>query len=217
MATKSVLDPEIQTFVEAMGKAWASHPSFTTLPLAEARRVAEIVRAPWTAGGPAMARTEELAVPTGQGPLRIRIYDPGALHPAPALIYLHGGGFTLFSIDTHDRLMREYAAAGGFVVIGVDYPLSPEARYPKALDMIVGLVDWLAINGKSIGVDPRRVAIGGDSAGGNLSLATCLRLRDRDGGELVCVTFEPHPLTVLAPERAPPRLTPATVKREPIR
>lgn len=174
------LDPEIATFVAKMSSAWASHPPFMTLPLDEARAVAEQVRAPWRAGGPEMRRTEEHLVPTATGPLRIRVYDPGLASPAPALVYLHGGGFTLFSIDTHDRLMREYAAAGDFIVIGVDYPLSPEARYPIALNQVLALIDWLAGEGAAItGVDPARIAIGGDSAGGNLSVATALRLRDR--------------------------------------
>src|SRR5579884_1378873 len=151
-----------------------------TLPVDEARRVAEQVRAPWRADGPRMARTSEHFVPTSGGPLRVRLYDPGLSTPAPALIYLHGGGFILFSIDTHDRLMREYAAAGRFLVLGVDYPLSPEARYPAALDRIVELMDWLHDGGaEMLGIDAHRLAIGGDSAGGNLSVATALRLRDR--------------------------------------
>jgi acetyl esterase len=177
---KSTLDPEIATFVDRMSQGWASHPPFMTLPIAEARSVAEQVRAPWRAGGPPMSRTQEHAVPTSTGSLRIRVYDPGSASPAPALIYLHGGGFVLFSIDTHDRLMREYAAAGDFIVIGVDYPLSPEVRYPVALNQLIELVDWIAGEGGAIiGADGSRIAIGGDSAGGNLSVATALRLRDR--------------------------------------
>ena len=174
------LDPEIAAFVTKMSRAWANHPPFMTLPVNEARRIAEEVRAPWRVGGPEMAQAVEHLVPTSSGPLRVRIYDPGLARPAPCLIYLHGGGFILFSIDTHDRLMREYAAAGEFMVVGVDYPLSPEARYPTALNQIVELVDWLAGDGATItGIDPARMAIGGDSAGGNLSIATALRLRDR--------------------------------------
>ena len=177
---RSTLDPEIAAFVEDMSRAWSSHPPFMSLPIAEARQVAEQVRAPLRVGGPQMAQTAEHVVPTSTGPLRIRVYNPGLPAPAPALIYLHGGGFVLFSIDTHDRLMREYAAAGGFLVIGVDYPLSPEARYPTALNQVVELVDWLGGSwGAEIGIDGRRLAIGGDSAGANLSLATALRLRDR--------------------------------------
>jgi acetyl esterase len=174
------LDPEIAIFVEQMSAAWAKHPPFETLPIEEARRVAEKVRAPWREHGPTMARTSEYMVPTSTGPLRTRLYDPGVTSPSPALIYLHGGGFILFSLDTHDRLMREYAAAGAFLVLGVDYPLSPEARYPEALDQIVELIDWLHGGGAaSIGIDAKKLVIGGDSAGGNLSVATALRLRDR--------------------------------------
>lgn len=174
------LDPEISTFVEQMARAWAEHPPFMTLPIEEARRVAEEVRAPWRANGPQMARIFEHLVPTSGGSLRVRLYDPGLSDPAPTLIYLHGGGFILFSIDTHDRLMREYALAGNFLVLGVDYPLSPEVRYPTALNQIVELVDWLyAEGGETLGIDPDRLAIGGDSAGGNLSVAAALRLRDR--------------------------------------
>jgi acetyl esterase len=180
MMARPDLDPEIATFVERLSAAWAEHPPFETLPIEEARRVAEQVREPWRKNGPQMARTTEYLVPTSAGPLRTRLYDPGLESPAPTLIYLHGGGFILFSLDTHDRLMREYAAAGRFAVLGVDYPLSPEARYPKALDDIVELVDWLQEHGPAdLGVDPERLAIGGDSAGGNLSVATALRLRDR--------------------------------------
>lgn len=174
------IDPEISIFVDRVAKAWAKYPPFISLPIEEARRVAEQVRAPWRADGPQMAHVAEHQVPTSGGPLRVRLYDPGSRSPAPTLIYLHGGGFILFSIDTHDRLMREYAAAGHFLVLGVDYPLSPEARYPAALDQILELLDWLHDGGaETLGIDAERLAIGGDSAGGNLSVATALRLRDR--------------------------------------
>src|SRR5215469_5776043 len=109
------IDPEISSFVERVSKAWAEHPPFMSLPIEEARRVAEQVRAPWRANGPQMRGVKEDLIATSGGPLRVRLYDPGLDSPAPALIYLHGGGFILFSIDTHDRLMREYAAAGNFL------------------------------------------------------------------------------------------------------
>lgn len=174
------IDPEISIFVERVSRAWAQYPPFMSIPIKEARRVAEKVRAPWRADGPKMARTSEYLVPTSTGPLRVRLYDPGLVSPSPTLVYLHGGGFIFFSIDTHDRLMREYAAAGNFKVLGVDYPLSPEAPYPVALDQIVELIDWLSLDGaEKLGIDPRSLVIGGDSAGGNLSVATALRLRDR--------------------------------------
>lgn len=180
------VDPDLQRFVTEMRQAWQQHPPLESLSFSEQRIVAEQVRAPWTLGGPQMIRTETFAIDLGNGPLRLRLYRPTDMQtPQPAMVYLHGGGFTLFSIDTHDRLMREYAAAGGFVVIGVDYPLAPEAKFPIALDRIEALMRWLGQNAGQWGIDPARIAMGGDSAGGNFSIATCLRLRDRGEGGLV--------------------------------
>ena len=180
-----MLDPEIDQFVNRMKEDWARHPPFMTLPISEARAVAEQVRVPWRQGGPTMAHVEDLAVPTPTGAMTVRLLDSGGDRPAPTMIYLHGGGFTLFSIDTHDRLMREYAAAAEVVVLGVDYPLSPETKYPDALEAVVALVDWLGEHGSGLGVDTTRLAIGGDSAGANLALAAALKLRDRGDGDRI--------------------------------
>lgn len=124
------LDPQIASFIEQMAAEGRKYPRRDTLPIAEARRVAEKVRAPWAAGGPAMAQVDEQRVPTRHGDVRIRVYRPAVCHQPGALIYLPGGGFVLFSVDSHDRLMREYAERAGIVVIGVDYPRAPEARFP---------------------------------------------------------------------------------------
>lgn len=172
------LDPGIRSFIETMRADWAAFPPAETLSLPELRAAAEQVRARWTAGGPTMADTVERTIATDAGGVRIRVYRPqGAGAMAPALLYIHGGGFVLFSLDTHDRLMREYAAAAGVVVVGIDYPLSPEARFPVALDRIGAAARWIAAHGATIGVDPRRLAIGGDSAGANLAIATAVDLR----------------------------------------
>lgn len=185
-AGQVTLDPEIAFFLAEMKARWAAHPPFDTLGFPEQRAVCEAVRARWAEGGPEMARTTEWTFDPGAGELRIRVYVPeGTAEPAPALVYLHGGGFTLFSIDTHDRLMREYAERGGFAVIGVDYPLSPEAKYPVALDRIEALMLWLKDHGGELGIDPTRMAMGGDSAGANLSFATALKLRERGEIDLV--------------------------------
>jgi len=121
-----------------------------------------------------MAAVRELTAP-----VRMRLYDPGGPASKPVLVYLHGGGWTLFSIDTHDRLMREYAARARVAVLGVDYALAPEAKYPVALDQIVHAVHFVRLHAKDLGVDAARIAIGGDSAGANLALSASLRLRDR--------------------------------------
>lgn len=174
-ARPQALDPDVRRFVEAIAAAYRACPAPANL--AERRALAERVRKPWAQGGPAMARTHERLIAAPEGDVRVRILDPGGASNG-GLIYLHGGGWTLFSLDTHDRLMREYAARAGLVVIGVDYALSPEAKFPVALEQTLAVLNWLRAARDSVGVDPTRIAIGGDSAGGNLALATALAMRD---------------------------------------
>jgi acetyl esterase len=106
----------------------------------------------------------------------IRIHRPVADPELPVLVYAHGGGWMIFSLDTHDRLMREYAARAGITVIGVDYSLAPEATFPVPVDEIVSVVRWLRTEGARHDLRPSRVAIGGDSAGANLAIASNLAL-----------------------------------------
>jgi acetyl esterase len=175
------LDPEIRRFVAEVSAAWARHPDLGSASPVEARRIAEEVRAPWARGGPQMVRAFEHHLTDGNGTVRLRIHDPEGRGQTPALVYLHGGGWTLFSIDTHDRLMREYAARAGVVVVGVDYALAPEAKFPRALSQVTATVEFLAGRGAELGIDPGRLALGGDSAGANLALAAALELRNRGG------------------------------------
>jgi acetyl esterase len=97
------------------------------------------------------------------------------------LLYIHGGGWVWNSIDTHDRLMREYAAAAGCAVIGPDYALSPEAAFPQALEECAAVLRWVAAQGAEWGLDPARIVLGGDSAGANLAAGAALMLRDAEG------------------------------------
>lgn len=171
------LDPDIRRFIRGVAESVARFPRFNDAPTPDVRRWAEEVRAPWRQGGPAMAETLELEAPTRHGAVRLRLHRPGP-GLRPALVYLHGGGWTIFSIDTHDRVMREYAARAGCCVIGVDYALSPEARFPVALEQVADVLAWLAGQAGELGIDAARLAIGGDSAGANLSVATCLMRRN---------------------------------------
>lgn len=174
------LDPEIRRFVRLMSERWKEHPPLEQVSVQEARRIAERVRSHWTQGGPPMAKTTDIEVLFEDGAVRIRVHDPHADGTRPALVYLHGGGWTIFSIDTHDRLMREYAARAGVVVIGVDYSMSPESRFPRAINETVTVIRWLKVQGNSIGVDPLRIALGGDSAGAAMTIAACVKLRDEN-------------------------------------
>ena len=187
-----MIDSELQDFVNRIRAGWSAFPDLSTRPLAVQRDAAEQVRAPWASGGPVMARREDLTIAVADGAtVRARLMLAAAPSaPPPVLIYLHGGGFTTFSIDTHDRIMREYAARAGVAVLGIDYALSPEAKYPVALDQVVAAIDWLAGGGAGPAIDAARIAIGGDSAGANLALSACLRLRDRgEAGRIAAALF----------------------------
>ena len=128
------LEAGVRAFIDDVMANTARKRSGTArLSRQAARRVAEEVRAPWRVGGPQMASVRELAAPVGDHELKVRIYDPTGAKLNGALLYLHGGGWALFSLDTHDRLMREYAERSGLTVIGVDYSLAPEAKFPTAL------------------------------------------------------------------------------------
>ncbi|WP_192499433.1 alpha/beta hydrolase fold domain-containing protein [Skermanella pratensis] len=113
------------------------------------------------------------------GPLGIRVYRPDAGASLPALVFLHGGGFVVGSLDSHDRIMRQLCRRSGAVVVGVDYPLAPENPHPAALDRIEQALVAVADGARVHGIDPGRLGIGGDSAGAHLALAAALRLRDR--------------------------------------
>lgn len=180
------IDPELARFVSAIQAGYAAHPDLAERSLPERRAIAETVREPWRQGGPVMARRSDHLALTAVGQVLVRVFEPEAeIAPRPALVYCHGGGFTSFSLDTHDRLMREYAARAGIFVVGVDYALSPEAKFPTALNQVIGVIDWLVSEGPALGISPGHIAVGGDSAGANLAMAAALSLRDRgDGGRI---------------------------------
>jgi acetyl esterase len=171
------LRPEIIRFLEQMSAASAPFPNLMNIPVPEARDIAEVVRQPFTAGGPEMAETREMNAALPSGPVKIRVHYPVTDKPLPCLFYIHGGGWVLFSLDTHDRLMREYAAGANVAVIGIDYSLAPESKFPSQIHEITDTVRWCLEHADALGIDPEKVAIGGDSAGANLSVATCLNLK----------------------------------------
>jgi acetyl esterase len=135
----------------------------------------------WNADPPPLACVTDHAVAGAEGSIRMRLYDPGSAKPAPCLIYFHGGGWVLGGLDSHDRVCRELALAAGALVAAVDYRLAPEHSFPKPLEDCVAATRSIAAQAPKLGVDPQRLAVGGDSAGGNLALATLLALRDRGG------------------------------------
>ncbi len=136
-----------------------------------AAEVLDLPRAP-------LASVQDLSVPALDGTaLRARRYRPNA-HPRGALLYLHGGGFTIGSLETHDSLCRQLALHSGAEVLALDYRLAPEHRFPTAVDDAWAALRWLAAEGASLGFDGERLAVGGDSAGGTLAAVVALMARD---------------------------------------
>lgn len=176
MTAGEELEEGVRAFVRQVNAAYAARLGDADADIVQSRAVAEEVRAPWRAGGPEMASREELCV--GPSDVGIRILRPTAAAILPVLVYIHGGGWTSFSLDTHDRVMREYAARAGCAVVGVDYSLSPEVRFPVALEEIAEVLAWLQAEGAAHSLNASQFVIGGDSAGANLSLASMLRARE---------------------------------------
>jgi acetyl esterase len=129
----------------------------------------------------AVAVVRDVVVPGPGGPLAARVYVPEGRAPFPGLVYFHGGGWVIGDLDTHDRICRRLAREGGCVVVAVAYRLAPEHRYPAAHDDAEAATAWVAASAAALGIDPARLAVGGDSAGANLATAVCRRARERGG------------------------------------
>jgi acetyl esterase len=124
------------------------------------------------------------------GPVReipIRIYKPTHLTQTPTLLYLHGGGWVVGNLDTHDRVMRLLAEFSGACVVGVDYALSPEYRFPVAINEAQAVLDWLKTQGPDHGLDSSRLAIGGDSAGANMAVSVAQLCHQKNPGRIECL------------------------------
>jgi acetyl esterase len=132
-----------------------------------------------------VARVEERTMTASDGqPLTIRFYWPDASGPLPILVYYHGGGWVQGSLDTHDGQARRLANGAGCLVASVDYRLAPEWTFPTAVDDCYAALCWVSAHADKLGGDPSRIAVGGDSAGGNLAAVVSLLARDRSGPRL---------------------------------
>ena len=157
----------------------AKRPPFHSLTPEEARRAylagAEVLEPPRAA----LPRVEDLRLPCHGGVERpARLYAPGS-GSLPVLLYLHGGGFVIGGIETHDSLCRQLALRSGAAVISLDYRLAPEHRFPAAVDDSFAALQWLAAGGaRRLGLDGARLAVGGDSAGGTLAAVCAIQARD---------------------------------------
>ena len=128
-----------------------------------------------------VAEVRDLTLDTAAGSVRARLYHPAPGTTLPLLFFMHGGGWVFGTIDTHDPLCRALASAAEIAILSLEYPLSPEHRYPVALDTMRAALATAVDQADALGIDPARIAVGGDSAGGNLSAALCLAARDKGG------------------------------------
>ncbi|MFB6083828.1 MAG: alpha/beta hydrolase [Halorientalis sp.] len=134
--------------------------------------------------GEDVATVENFEIQGPGGALPVRLYQPDGDGPHPVLVYFHGGGFVIGSLETHDALCRSVVNAADCAVLSVDYRLAPENPFPAAVEDAYAAVEWVAEHGDHVDADTDRIAVGGDSAGANLSAATTLAVQDRDGPDL---------------------------------
>jgi acetyl esterase len=171
------LDPEAQAYLDA--SAALGLPSIAEQGAVAARHAVKL-RAPELAGEPEpLARVEDHTVPGPAGSIPVRLYAPTASPPLPVLAYFHGGGWVTGDLDTHDSACRGLANRAQCLVVAVDFRSAPEHRFPAALEDCWAAVEWLGRQAGELGGDPARLAVCGDSAGGNLAAAVALRARDR--------------------------------------
>jgi acetyl esterase len=159
-------------------------PATHTLPVAEARRLYE-ARIAVMAPPAKVAKVEQRSIDGPGGPIELRIYTPIGSGPFPLMVFFHGSGFVLCSLDTHDGMCRNLAAGIGCVVLSVDYRLAPEHKFPAGLDDCLTATRWAAAHAAELSADPARIMLAGDSAGGNMAAVTALRVRDEGGPALV--------------------------------
>lgn len=174
------LDPQAKVIIDGM--AQLGMKPFSELTVEECRQQTEA-----TIGGPGEPVTDvqNRTIPGPAGEIPVRIYRPEGEGPFPVLVFFHGGGWVICSLDTHDGTCRQLANRAGCVVVSVDYRLAPEHTFPAAPDDCYAATVWAVEHAAELGGDPARVAIGGDSAGGNLTAVVAQMARDRGAPPLV--------------------------------
>jgi len=174
------LDPGAAALLQQMAQTGA--PPIHQLPVPEARRMMQMMVA--AAPRPQVGRVEDRAIPGPAGEIPVRIYWPRSGQRVGLVVYYHGGGWVLGDLETHDATCRRLANASDCIVVAVDYRLAPEHKFPAAVEDCYAAALWAAENAASLGVDAARVAVAGDSAGGNLAAVVSLLAKQRGGPPL---------------------------------
>ncbi len=193
------LAPEIQALVDAMAANPDAKPTHELTPedAREGYRTLGAMFGP----GEAIASVADRSIPGPAGQIPLRCYRPASETPLPVVVFYHGGGWTIGDLDTHDKECRAIANRAGAVVVSVDYRLGPENRYPAATEDAYAALCWLGEHADEIGGNCGKIAVVGDSAGGNLVAVVALRAREENGPTL-CAQVLVYPAVDLRPEAA---------------
>jgi len=168
------LEPEAQTIADATAKP----PFFYEMTPDDARKVLDDLQALPTSKPD--VEEEWIVVPAHVGEVHVRVVKPtGTAAPLPAILYMHGGGWVLGNAGTHDRLVRDLATGANAAVAFVEYDRSPEAQYPVAIEQGYAAAQWITAHGADLGIDPERIAVAGDSVGGNMAAALTIMAKQR--------------------------------------
>jgi acetyl esterase len=175
------VDPQCQAILDAAAERGSVFDARTADEARALYSASTDVFAPET---PKLGGVEDRTIQGPDSPIPLRVYTPEADGALPILVYFHGGGWVFGDIETHDAMCRIVADAAGCLVVSVDYRLAPEHKFPAGLEDCIAATRWCAEHGGEIGGDPARLAVGGDSAGGNLAAATAQAARDGGGPTL---------------------------------
>lgn len=175
----SLISKEMNEVLHIQNKASKDNTSLDALPIEEVRIYYNKEREFWNEGGDKVYKSVDSKINTRHGAIPVRFYYPNNNeNNMSALIYIHGGGFIVGNLDTHDRIMRAFAYHANVIVMGIDYTLSPEAKFPQALEECVDIIKYLHENGDSYKIDKNSLSLAGDSGGANLCLASTIYLRE---------------------------------------
>ena len=172
------IDPELIAAGRLLQEHGLVAPDRTQAPLSDVRAAVDRIGAFLGEGSVPLARERDVALPGPHGQVPCRLYLPDGTDKPPLLIYAHGGGFMQGSLSSWDAALRELVRQSGVAALSVDYRLAPEHRFPVAFEEMVAMIRLAAREGTDLGIDPARLAVGGDSAGANLALAAAAALRN---------------------------------------
>ena len=194
------LDPQAANVIELIIKS--GRPAYHQLSPKDARQLFRDTRPASTPPAPQIGDVRDLTADGPRGPIPLRVYRPAGMTDSrrlPALVFFHGGGWVIGDLETHDVACRQITAEAGVSVIAVDYRLAPEHKFPAAVDDAWAATRWIAAHAAELGINADRLAVGGDSAGGNLAAVVALLARDA-GAPRIRLQILTYPVTDLASE-----------------